>query len=103
MLPALPPQVCWAACDSLLIININLLAFDIYYNMSSVNLCAGATRSTSSTPKSSTSTSRPSSAKKIPVMSATPAKGEKELEAQVTQLNEQVDIPNAINAIQIFK
>ncbi|KTG36315.1 hypothetical protein cypCar_00018756 [Cyprinus carpio] len=65
---------------------------------------AGATRSTSSTPKSSTSTttstSRPSSAKKIPVMSATPAKGEKELEAQVTQLNDQVDI---LNAIQIFK
>lgn len=52
---------------------------------------AGATRSTSSTPKSSTSTSRPSSAKKIPVMSATPAKGEKELEAQVTQLNEQLN------------
>uniref|UniRef100_A0A8C1W3U6 Microtubule-associated protein RP/EB family member 2 n=1 Tax=Cyprinus carpio TaxID=7962 RepID=A0A8C1W3U6_CYPCA len=56
---------------------------------------AGATRSTSSTPKSSTSTStstsRPSSAKKIPVMSATPAKGEKELEAQVTQLNDQLN------------
>ncbi|XP_073686710.1 microtubule-associated protein RP/EB family member 2-like [Garra rufa] len=52
---------------------------------------AGATRSASSTPKSSTSTSRPSSAKKIPVMSATPAKGEKELEAQVTQLNEQMN------------
>ncbi|KAI2648824.1 Microtubule-associated protein RP/EB family member 2 [Labeo rohita] len=47
---------------------------------------AGATRSTSSTPKSSTSTSRPSSAKKIPVMSATPAKGEKELEAQLNTL-----------------
>uniref|UniRef100_A0A8C2HH23 Microtubule-associated protein RP/EB family member 1 n=1 Tax=Cyprinus carpio TaxID=7962 RepID=A0A8C2HH23_CYPCA len=33
----------------------------------------------------------PSSAKKIPVMSATPAKGEKELEAQVTQLNDQLN------------
>ncbi|ROI16385.1 Microtubule-associated protein RP/EB family member 2 [Anabarilius grahami] len=54
---------------------------------------AGATRSTTSTPKSSTSTStsRPSSAKKIPVMSSTPAKGEKELEAQVTQLSEQLN------------
>lgn len=49
----------------------------------------GASRSSSTTPKSSTPTSRPSSAKKIPVPS-TPAKGEKELEAQVTQLNEQV-------------
>ncbi|XP_065114696.1 microtubule-associated protein RP/EB family member 2 isoform X2 [Paramisgurnus dabryanus] len=54
---------------------------------------AGATRSTTSTPKSSTSTStsRPSSAKKFPVTTSTPAKGEKELEAQVTQLNEQLN------------
>ncbi|XP_060777012.1 microtubule-associated protein RP/EB family member 2 isoform X1 [Neoarius graeffei] len=53
---------------------------------------AGATRSSSSTPKSSTSTSRPSSAKKGPVTTAaTPAKGEKELEAQVAQLNEQLN------------
>ncbi|XP_062847153.1 microtubule-associated protein RP/EB family member 2 isoform X2 [Trichomycterus rosablanca] len=52
---------------------------------------AGATRSSSSTPKSSTSTSRPSSAKKVPVMPTTPAKGEKELEAQVAQLNEQLN------------
>ena len=50
---------------------------------------AGASRSSSTTPKSSTPTSRPSSAKKIPVPSA-PAKGEKELVAQVTQLTEQV-------------
>ncbi|KAI7792418.1 microtubule-associated protein RP/EB family member 2 isoform X2 [Triplophysa rosa] len=54
---------------------------------------AGATRSASSTPKASsaTATSRPSSAKKLPVLSSTPAKGEKELEAQVTQLNEQLN------------
>ncbi|KAM9489340.1 microtubule-associated protein RP/EB family member 2 isoform 2-T2 [Clarias gariepinus] len=53
---------------------------------------AGATRSASSTPKSATSTSRPSSAKKGPVTTAaTPAKGEKELEAQVAQLNEQMN------------
>ncbi|XP_073348160.1 microtubule-associated protein RP/EB family member 2 isoform X2 [Pagrus major] len=51
---------------------------------------AGASRSSSTTPKSSTPTSRPSSAKKIPVPLA-PAKGEKELEAQVTQLTEQVN------------
>lgn len=51
---------------------------------------AGASRSTSTTPKSATPTSRPSSAKKIPV-TATPAKGEKELEAQVTHLTEQVN------------
>ncbi|KAI4893337.1 hypothetical protein NFI96_024142, partial [Prochilodus magdalenae] len=50
-----------------------------------------ATRSSTSTPKSSTSTSRPSSAKKIPVTTSTPAKGEKELEAQVAQLNEQLN------------
>lgn len=51
---------------------------------------AGASRSTATTPKSSTPTSRPSSAKKIPIPS-TPAKGEKELEAQVTQLTDQVN------------
>lgn len=50
---------------------------------------AGASRSSSTTPKSSTPTSRPSSAKKIPPPT-TPAKGEKELEAQVTQLTEEV-------------
>lgn len=53
----------------------------------------GASRSSATTPKSSTPTSRPSSAKKIPVPS-TPAKGEKELEAQVTQLTEQVCFEN---------
>ncbi|XP_020507868.1 microtubule-associated protein RP/EB family member 2 isoform X1 [Labrus bergylta] len=50
---------------------------------------AGASRSSSTTPKSSTPTSRPSSAKKIPAI-ATPAKGEKELDAQVTHLTEEV-------------
>ncbi|KAI1902003.1 hypothetical protein AGOR_G00040240 [Albula goreensis] len=50
---------------------------------------AGATKS-SSAAKPSTPSSRPSSAKKIPTPSA-PAKGEKELEAQVTQLNDQVN------------
>ncbi|KAJ8333460.1 hypothetical protein SKAU_G00414680 [Synaphobranchus kaupii] len=50
---------------------------------------AGATKSSSAS-KPSTPSSRPSSAKKIPAPSA-PAKGEKELEAQVTQLNEQVN------------
>ncbi|XP_041848814.1 microtubule-associated protein RP/EB family member 2 isoform X2 [Melanotaenia boesemani] len=50
---------------------------------------AGASRSSSVTPKSSTPTARPSSAKKIPM--STPAKGEKELEAQVTDLTEQVN------------
>ncbi|XP_036375262.1 microtubule-associated protein RP/EB family member 2 isoform X1 [Megalops cyprinoides] len=50
---------------------------------------AGATKSSSAS-KPSTPSSRPSSAKKIPTPSA-PAKGEKELEAQVTQLNEQVN------------
>ncbi|XP_023139443.2 microtubule-associated protein RP/EB family member 2 isoform X2 [Amphiprion ocellaris] len=52
---------------------------------------AGASRSSSVTPKSSTPTSRPSSAKKTPATAATPAKGEKELEAQVTHLTEQVN------------
>ncbi|XP_019734495.1 microtubule-associated protein RP/EB family member 2 isoform X1 [Hippocampus comes] len=51
---------------------------------------AGASRSSATTPKSATPTSRPSSAKKIPTAS-TPAKGEKELEAQVTQLTDQVN------------
>ncbi|XP_012673013.1 microtubule-associated protein RP/EB family member 2 isoform X1 [Clupea harengus] len=52
---------------------------------------AGATRSSSSTPKSSTPTSRPSSAKRAPVTSSIPARGEKELEAQVTQLGDQLN------------
>ncbi|XP_042353090.1 microtubule-associated protein RP/EB family member 2 isoform X2 [Plectropomus leopardus] len=53
---------------------------------------AGASRSSATTPKSSTPTSRPSSAKKIPATAVpTPAKGEKELEAQVTQLTEQLN------------
>ncbi|TRY90228.1 hypothetical protein DNTS_005832 [Danionella cerebrum] len=47
---------------------------------------AGATRSSTSTPKTPSASSRPSSAKKIPVMSTTPAKGEKELEAQLHTL-----------------
>lgn len=51
---------------------------------------AGATRASATTPKSMTPSSRPSSAKKIPAPSA-PAKGEKELEVQVIQLNEQVN------------
>ncbi|KAM7379440.1 hypothetical protein PAMP_004989 [Pampus punctatissimus] len=53
-------------------------------------LSSGASKSSSTTPKSSTPTSRPSSAKKIPA-TPTPAKGEKELEAQVTHLTEQVN------------
>ncbi|XP_063075774.1 microtubule-associated protein RP/EB family member 2 isoform X2 [Engraulis encrasicolus] len=54
---------------------------------------AGATRSTSTTPKPSTPTSRPSSAKRAPAAAATatPAKGEKELEAQVAQLSDQLN------------
>nr|XP_020451489.1 microtubule-associated protein RP/EB family member 2 isoform X2 [Monopterus albus]XP_020451490.1 microtubule-associated protein RP/EB family member 2 isoform X2 [Monopterus albus] len=52
---------------------------------------AGASRSASTTPKPSTPTSRPSSAKKILATTTTPAKGEKELEAQVTHLTEQVN------------
>lgn len=51
---------------------------------------AGASRPSATTPKSSTPTSRPSSAKRIPTMT-TPAKGEKDLEAQVTHLTEQVN------------
>ncbi|XP_015209086.1 microtubule-associated protein RP/EB family member 2 isoform X2 [Lepisosteus oculatus] len=50
---------------------------------------AGAARS-SPAAKPSTPSSRPSSAKKAPA-ATTPAKGEKELEAQVQQLNEQVN------------
>ncbi|XP_008432462.1 microtubule-associated protein RP/EB family member 2 isoform X1 [Poecilia reticulata] len=52
---------------------------------------AGASRLSSATPKVSTPTSRPSSAKKIPATVSTPAKGEKELEVQVTHLTEQVN------------
>ncbi|XP_012731554.2 microtubule-associated protein RP/EB family member 2 isoform X2 [Fundulus heteroclitus] len=52
---------------------------------------AGASRLSSATPKASTPTSRPSSAKKIPATVPTPAKGEKELEAQVTHLSEQLN------------
>ncbi|XP_039610422.1 microtubule-associated protein RP/EB family member 2 isoform X1 [Polypterus senegalus] len=50
---------------------------------------AGAAKSSPAS-KPTTPSSRPSSAKKIPA-TAPPAKGEKELEAQVTQLNEQVN------------
>lgn len=58
---------------------------------------SGATRAAAA-PKPSTPTSRPSSAKKIPPPAvagamAAPAKGERELEAQVVQLNEQVGVP----------
>ncbi|XP_070774614.1 microtubule-associated protein RP/EB family member 2 isoform X1 [Enoplosus armatus] len=61
---------------------------------------AGASRSSSTTPKSSTPTSRPSSAKKIPVPS-TPAKGEKELEAQVTHLTEEVNtLKSALEGVE---
>nr|XP_057923355.1 microtubule-associated protein RP/EB family member 2 isoform X1 [Doryrhamphus excisus] len=51
---------------------------------------AGASRSSSTTPKCATPTSRPSSAKKL-LAASTPAKGEKELEVQVTQLTDQVN------------
>ncbi|XP_054621162.1 microtubule-associated protein RP/EB family member 2 isoform X2 [Dunckerocampus dactyliophorus] len=51
---------------------------------------AGASRSSSTTPKSATPTSRPSSAKKV-LSASTPAKGEKELEVQVMQLTDQVN------------
>ncbi|XP_074544771.1 microtubule-associated protein RP/EB family member 2 isoform X2 [Halichoeres trimaculatus] len=67
---------------------------------------AGASRSSSTTPKSSTPTSRPSSAKKIPVAgaaaaAATPAKEEKELEAQVTHLTEQVNtLKSALEGVE---
>ncbi|CAF98467.1 unnamed protein product, partial [Tetraodon nigroviridis] len=61
---------------------------------------AGASRSAATTPKSSTPTSRPSSAKKIPI-SSTPAKGEKELEAQVTQLTDQVNtLKSALEGVE---
>ncbi|XP_055722191.1 microtubule-associated protein RP/EB family member 2-like isoform X2 [Salvelinus fontinalis] len=58
---------------------------------------AGATRASATTPKqnpcSPHPSSRPSSAKRIPVATptTTPAKGERELEAQVTGLNDQVN------------
>uniref|UniRef100_A0AAZ3PIF6 Microtubule-associated protein RP/EB family member 2 n=1 Tax=Oncorhynchus tshawytscha TaxID=74940 RepID=A0AAZ3PIF6_ONCTS len=56
---------------------------------------AGATRASATTPKqnpcSPHPSSRPSSAKRIPVATTTPAKGERELEAQVTLLNDQVN------------
>ncbi|KAI4810327.1 hypothetical protein KUCAC02_019166 [Chaenocephalus aceratus] len=53
-------------------------------------------------PKSSTPTSRPSSAKKIPaVATSTPAKGEKELEAQVTHLTEQMNtLKSALEGVE---
>ena len=51
----------------------------------------GVSRPTCTIAKSVTPSSRPSSAKKIPGPS-TPAKGEKELEVQVTLLNEQVGL-----------
>uniref|UniRef100_A0A3P8VSH3 Microtubule-associated protein, RP/EB family, member 2 n=1 Tax=Cynoglossus semilaevis TaxID=244447 RepID=A0A3P8VSH3_CYNSE len=61
---------------------------------------AGASKSTSTTPKSATPTSRPSSAKKIPAPQ-TPSKGEKELEAQVTQLTDQVnELTSALEGVQ---
>ncbi|TNN64949.1 Microtubule-associated protein RP/EB family member 2 [Liparis tanakae] len=63
---------------------------------------AGASRSSSTTPKIATPTSRPSSAKKIPPMAAlTPAKGEKELEAQVTHLTEQMNtLKSALEGVE---
>ncbi|XP_059201422.1 microtubule-associated protein RP/EB family member 2 isoform X2 [Centropristis striata] len=63
---------------------------------------AGASRSASTTPKSSTPTSRPSSAKKIPaVATPTPAKGEKELEAQVTHLTEELNtLKSALEGVE---
>ncbi|KAJ3606156.1 hypothetical protein NHX12_025677 [Muraenolepis orangiensis] len=60
----------------------------------------GASRAAATTPKSTTPSSRPSSAKKIPGPS-TPAKGEKELEAQVTLLNEQMStIKQALEGVE---
>ncbi|XP_056276336.1 microtubule-associated protein RP/EB family member 2 isoform X2 [Pseudoliparis swirei] len=63
---------------------------------------AGASRSSSTTPKIATPTSRPSSAKKIPPMAAlTPAKGEKELEEQVTHLTEQMNtLKSALEGVE---
>ncbi|CAL9688592.1 unnamed protein product [Knipowitschia caucasica] len=52
---------------------------------------AGASRMSATTPKSTTPTSRPSSAKRTPTATFTTAKGEKELEAQVIQLTDQVN------------
>ncbi|XP_023699157.1 microtubule-associated protein RP/EB family member 2 isoform X1 [Paramormyrops kingsleyae] len=66
---------------------------------------AGATRAAAA-PKPSTPTSRPSSAKKIPPPAvagamAAPAKGEKELETQVVQLNEQVNtLKHALEGVE---
>ncbi|XP_066575731.1 microtubule-associated protein RP/EB family member 2 isoform X1 [Amia ocellicauda] len=60
---------------------------------------AGATRASPAT-KPSTPSSRPSSAKKVP-LTTTPAKGEKELEAQVTQLNDQVNsLKSALEGVE---
>ncbi|KAM6919882.1 microtubule-associated protein RP/EB family member 2 isoform 2-T2 [Lycodopsis pacificus] len=63
---------------------------------------AGASRSSSTTPKISTPTSRPSSAKKIPAITTPiPAKGEKELEAQVTHLTEQMNtLKSALEGVE---
>ncbi|XP_034411092.1 microtubule-associated protein RP/EB family member 2 isoform X1 [Cyclopterus lumpus] len=63
---------------------------------------AGASRSSSTTPKIATPTSRPSSAKKIPAMATLiPAKGEKELEAQVTHLTEQMNtLKSALEGVE---
>ncbi|XP_068557729.1 microtubule-associated protein RP/EB family member 2 isoform X2 [Cebidichthys violaceus] len=63
---------------------------------------AGASRSSSTTPKISTPTSRPSSAKKIPaIVTPIPAKGEKELEAQVTHLTEQMNtLKSALEGVE---
>ncbi|KAM6948941.1 microtubule-associated protein RP/EB family member 2 isoform 2-T2 [Aplochiton taeniatus] len=61
---------------------------------------AGGTRVSATTPKPSTPSSRPSSAKKLPVIT-TPAKGEKELEAQVTLLNDQLNtIKHALEGVE---
>ncbi|KAM8851341.1 microtubule-associated protein RP/EB family member 2 isoform 1-T4 [Spinachia spinachia] len=63
---------------------------------------AGASRSSSTTPKIATPTSRPSSAKKIPTIATPiPAKGEKELEAQVTHLTEQMEtLKSALEGVE---
>lgn len=61
---------------------------------------AGASRSASTTPKTTTPSSRPSSAKKIPVAAATP-KGERDLEAQVAHLTEQVNtLKSALEGVE---
>ncbi|KAL6103860.1 mapre2 [Pungitius sinensis] len=63
---------------------------------------AGGSRSSSTTPKIATPTSRPSSAKKIPTIATPiPAKGEKELEAQVTHLTEQMEtLKSALEGVE---